>query len=355
MEKKYKKMNQKKKAIYILTTLTLFVLLFGCVFLDSVSVKQTYGGQDVAWARAGDVATFKINGHIEAVEDHLNVQFVAGFLAPRSWNVAQNAKVTYISSRDNPIEEWSMSVIPATSLPKNANGRTWPEALTQEYGVGPNVLNDMEWVVFWTDRIHEIRNHDQPTYTIFIRCNVGTQNLKAHLGFFINHTDDGVSTSADHKKVSFSNECFEVVEGSGGVIDYCNEHYNKVQPLSALQDDFITLSFVGGVAANSLTGASNVYVQATAYGLSGATYTVNEKSNKTLMKRENAFSDTYNLTIWPGGYFNIPASEEILRIEYVFTNADGSVTITQSDDDFAQEGTPIGAIKDPFVFLFTCD
>ncbi|MCS2387220.1 DUF4961 domain-containing protein [Bacteroides thetaiotaomicron] len=70
-----------------------------------------------------------------------------------------------------------------------------------------------------------------------------------------------------------------------------------------------------------------MYIEATAYTIEGKIYTVNEKSAKTLMKRETKLP-RYNVTLWPGGFFNIPDGETISRIEYIFTNEDGTVSIS---------------------------
>jgi hypothetical protein len=42
---------------------------------------------------------------------------------------------------------------------------------------------------------------------------------------------------------------------------------------------------------------------------------------------------TFSLTFWTAEYFGIPDNEEILRINYYFTNADGSLSAMQKHDD----------------------
>ncbi len=334
------------------------IILFGCVYLDSVSIMQIQGdGTEAPIAKAGTEATFTVKGNINCAEDHGDVRFVVSVLVPKSWNARAHAKVTYVTTlHTDPDEILTMSVVPESSLPKNAGGRTWGEALMQEYGVGPNVLSDMEWVTFQTDDKWAIFNGDKPTYTIYIRTNVGELNLKTYLGFFVNHTDDGLSTSNDHKKVKFSDEAFEVVDGKGLTIDFCNNHFNKVQPLAALQNDFVTFSFNGGVYQNDLTSANEIYIEAKAYDAFGTVIsTITERSNKTLLIRESAYNDIYNLTIWPADFFDVLNGMIIDHIEYIFTNKDGSVTITQSDDDYAVNGTEIVGAKEPFVIQLLCD
>lgn len=350
--------NKKYFSISIFVGCAIVLILFGCVYIDSVSIMQTQSdGTQAPVAKAGTYATFTVNGNINCAENHGDVQFVVSFLAPKSWNVREHAKVTYVTTlHTDPDEILSMSLIPESSLPKNAGGRTWGEALMQDYGVGPNVLSDMEWVTFQTDKVWAIYNGDKPTYTIYIQTNVGELNLKTYLGFFVNHTDDGISSSTDHKKVQYSDVPFEVIEGKGLTIDYSNNHFNKAQPLAALQDDFITFSFNGGAYVNDLVNYDEIYVEMKAYSTTGSIIAeIAEKTAKTLLTRESSYSQTFNLLIWPVEFFNVPDGTVIDRIEYVFTNKTGTVIITQSDDDYAVEGIEIPEKKEPFVFELLCD
>ena len=218
--------------------------------------------------------------------------------------MAQNAKVTYTENTFDPdAGEQEMTFIPLTEQPSNKPGQSWSAALMQEYGQGTNILEDMEWAAYWTKPYNGVAGHIE--FTIYIRVPVGTKNLRFKPGFFINSTDDNFSDSSDAKKYQ-EGGCFEVVEGEGLVTDFCSEHFNKTTPLTALQNDFITFSFVGGMGENKLIDADNVYFEATAIGSDGHRYTVNEKSAKTLMKRENQYVKTYNITLWPEGFFIIP-------------------------------------------------
>lgn len=347
------------RSFFLLSALAL--VLFGCVEWDSISIKQIQeDGSEAAIAKAGSIATFTINGHIKCIENgHDNVKFIVSFLAPKSWNVKKHARVTYVTTfHSDPNEELTMSVVPESSLPKNGEGRTWGELLMQDFGVGPNVLSDMEWVTFQTDKDWSIIDGDTPYYTIYIRTNVGELNLKAYLGFFINHSDDGKSSDDDHWKVMFSEEPLEVVGGKGLTIDYSSNHFNKVQPLATLQDDYVTFSFNGGVYPNDLTAFDEVYVEMTAFDAGGNVLAaVTEKSDKTLLARTSSISPVYSKTLWPAGFFSVPEGTTIHRIEYIFSNRDGSVTITQTDEDNAAGDSPVVIVgeKEPFVFELLCD
>ena len=225
--------------------------------------------------------------------------------------------------------------------------------IEKKYGVRGNVLNDMEWIAFKSDNYSSVNGTIH--YTVTIKCNSGKSNLKFRPSFFINHSSDGIGGDEAHYSVKDADDCFEVVEGSGTVIDFCSTHYYQIEPLSALQDDYVTFTFQGDINTNELIKAENVYIEATAYTIEGKIYTVNEKSAKTLMKRETKLP-RYNVTLWPGGFFNIPDGETISRIEYIFTNEDGTVSISQSDDCRDNEGEEVEeGIKEPFVFEFQCE
>ncbi len=357
MMKKISRLFRRHYSGALILAAAIAMVVAGCVYIDEFIITQIdENGKEVLYSKANTEATFTLRGHIECHENHSGVNFVVGFLVPRSWKAAENGKVTYkCDLAEDHDQLLTMSVVPASSLPKNGNGRTWVECLTQDYGVGTNVLDDMEWVVFQTDDKYDIINNQFPTYTIFFKVNVGEKNLRFHPGVFVNHTDDGFSGGNDHKKILFSSECFEVVEGAGQVIDYCSDHFNKVSPMSSLQNDFITFTFKGSAGENDLAATTDVYLQGTAYTYEGGAYTVDVRNDKTRMTRENAYSDTYNITFWPIDYFGVPEDENIERIEYYFSSADGSITVTQSDDDYVQEGVPMPDVKKGFTFRFECE
>ncbi len=170
----------------------------------------------------------------------------------------------------------------------------------------------------------------------------------------MNHTEDGFSNVCDHKKVKFSDECFEVVGGKGLTIDYCNDHYNKVQPLASLQDDFVTFSFNGAVNLdNALSKSGEVYLKATAVTDAGKRYVVTEKTDKTRLTKESAFSDTYSITIWPSDFFDVN-DEKIVSVDYWFTNKNETIVISKSDDD-ALLGEDNPEEMAPFYFEFLCE
>lgn len=342
----------KQKRIYqILSFALLIAAVIGC------GVKFTGGdnilplnavGEEVSWVKAGDYAIFKLDGEAETNEEKPGFNLIMSVLVPKSWNAKENTIMTLTAPSMN-LADAPMVLVPEGELPKGKN-LSWANLLMNAFGVMSNVLNDMEWVTFKSTA--KGAPSGKTAFTVTVKCKTGPKNLKAHIGFFVNHTDDGYSGEKDHYSIRTS-ACIEVREGDGPIIDFCDMHYNKVEPLAALQDDFVTFTFQGGTQTNKLVLEKEIYMEATAYTAEGHEYPVTQKNAKNLMTKEGKFGGTYSLTVWPAGYFGVPEGETITHIDYFFTNKDGTVVITKSDDegDELEEGEE----KEPFSYILQCE
>jgi len=290
---------------------------------------------------AGEEATFKMSGAWDVQEDRQNVRLILGYLVPKSWKAGETTKVTYVSNIDE--GEMTMSLIPSDVLPKNGNGLTWPAALRAEFGFGPNVLDDMEWLVYQSDKVYSAINGEDLKFTATFKTVTGLQNMRVRLGFFLNHDDDGLGGS-DHYTTYFT-DCIEIIEGKGAVIDFCELQLYSVQPLTATPDDIITFSFQGDIEANELQGESAIYFNATAFTDKGNVYAIAASGEKNKMMKESTFGNSWSITFWPAGYFNVPDDEEITQIEYFFQNEDGSKKVMRVLED---------ASEVPFLYSFGC-
>ena len=95
MKKKLISLLQRKRHIVALSTILMTFIVMSCLFIDSVDITQMIDGKAVNYAKAGTTATFKMHGHIKVQGDPRNdKRLVFGFLAPKSWNLAQNARVS---------------------------------------------------------------------------------------------------------------------------------------------------------------------------------------------------------------------------------------------------------------------
>jgi len=280
--------------------------------------------------KAGEVTVFQVKVEIRPNGSATGTRLVAAFLAPKSWNAAANTTVTYTSGTYETGVQ-TMSLIPDGTIPKKFPGQTWPGAIRNKYGFGENVLDDMEWIVYWSDKTYDIQQNVNIDAVVSIATKAGPQNLSFKPAFFVDDTEDGIDDS--NRYSIFKTDCFVVTDGEGDMIDFCELHFNAAQPLTATKDDFITLDFQGDVGPNDLIAEDAIYLCATAYTDKGNTFQVCGADDKSRMQKQFQFGNAYTITLWPAGYFNVPEDEEIVKIDYSFRNADGSVTKPTAEEE----------------------
>ncbi len=343
---------KKHRLELLIVVAVLSLIAWGCSFvINNVYIEQEdpETGEQVFYVRAGEVATFKFDGRIEIDGSTTNETFIIAFLAPTSWNIGENATVTFRENRYEPDVDHRMTRIPDTTSPASHPGMSWGQALQSKYGVMSNVLTDMEWVAFQSDNYASVDGNID--YTVTIKCIAGINNLKFKPAFFMGHSNHGAGTNTNEYDV-VEGECFEVVEGNGATIDYCSFHYNSVTPLLSLQDDYITFTFLSDVSTNELTNCDEIYWSANAHTDAGNIYA----APKTQMKKQSGDLPRYDVTIWPAGFFKIPEGETITYIDYYFTNSDGTLSVSQSDDSRNNGGEDIpDDVNEPFSFELRCD
>jgi hypothetical protein len=325
---------QKKWAAGNALIIAVGLFMMTCIFLDSVEYPST--------AKAGETVTFKLNVRVEPGENKENVRLVIGFLAPKSWKAAQNTTVTYTSNIDEGVQR--MSLIPKGTIAKNGFGLEYPAAIRARHGIGDNVIDDLEWVAYWQDLSYTVANNEKLNGVVSIKTKVGPDNMRVKLGFFVNHSEDGVSDDDQHWELYFT-DCFEVTDGIGGApIDFCEMHLNAAAPSQATKDDILTFKYQGEVSPNALSDVDEIYLCAKAFTENGNVYEVCDHDTKTLMRKEGQFGKTYGISFWPADFFGIPEEEVISRIEYTFTNEDGTLEVMDEKDGNTM----------PFKYSFIC-
>ena len=350
-----------KKAIKysLLAVVAVFSVLAACMAIKSYDINQEQEDGSLApRIEVGKVATFTLVGSVESIEDSdADSRLIVAMLAPRSWDVRNTATLTFRAGvAFDPLEDQTMSPIPLTESPTHKAGYTWSEALMNEYGIGSNKINDMEWVAWWADEAVPYFNGFKPDFTVTIKVPVSQENLIAQLGFFVNHSThgfDGGLNNNSHYDQTFTHETFTVYGGPEETLDYTKTRFNMTEPTRALQDDIITFTFAGESNINDLVKADEIYFVATAHTAEGGTYTVDKRDSETLMTRPNTNTQNYNVTIWPVGFFGIPEGETITDIDYYYTNRDGSVIVNKSYDTLINGDTP-ESDDIPFNFKMKC-
>lgn len=329
--------DHRKLLLKIFLIVVMSIAFVKCVVIDSIDYPES--------VEAGETITMTMHTSFEPSADRNQARLVIGFLAPNSWNAAENTTIEYTSTYGN----GTMSLIPEGATAPNSGGEKWPEGIRNKFGIGGNLLDNVEWVVFQSDETHNIGNGADGTADIDITTTVGEQNMLVKLGFFIGNDFDGLSNSTDAaadwnatQKAEFT-ECIEVTEGEGNIIDFCNPQLNTVVPSAGLDNDIVTFAYQGDVAENSLENADPVYFCATGYTDAETTYEVCEPGEKTRMIKASEFQNIWELTMWPRRYFNIGEDEMLTRVEYSFTNEDGSIELINE------------AISAPFTHFFICE
>lgn len=302
------------------------IMLSQCFTIVSVDQPGT--------AAAGDEITVKVVAEIDPSFDLTDMRLVAAVLVPKSWGGASNIAMTYTSSKGN----GTMSVIPSTQLAPSSTV-TWPEELKSKIGIGDNLIDEVEWVAFWSDQAYNVTDAEAPiTGEITITLKVGPQNLISQLGYFIGESTLDLGSPNNYNV--FFPECFTVTSGTGATIDFCNPQIASVAPIKSLDNDIITITFDASVGPTALAGASQVYLCAKGFTADGSvTVCTAEDKTKMVAVGENL----WRLDLWPRDYFNVASDQTLERIEFSFTNEAGDVVVNDPGSGL------------PIVYEFSCN
>lgn len=284
---------------------------------------------------------------ITSAISYTNCRIVVGVLVPRSWNglLNNNIVATYTSPRDGLGNIQTMSIIPDDVTPVGYTNTSWSEAMQQQAGLLGNLLPDVEWVAFWSDQVYPQISAQDSIFPIDIniKIKVGAQNTLVKLGYVISASADGldITNGSNNVFVTLPSDCFSVTNGTQPLVDFCNPQLTFINPLEALDNDIITLTFDKNISPTALDNTDDIFMCATAYDTSGNVLSIicdqSEKSRLTPIG-----SKQYKLEFWPRQYFNIPAEKSIDHIDYYLTDASGTIKVGTTDTR-------------PFSIYFTCN
>jgi len=331
---------------------TVFFLGMGadCVRWDGATIDK-YLFIESMTVEAKDEITIKLRPRFQAAASVSSDRMIISVLVPKIWKMAKNGVLTYEITSDAPGEILPMYLIPTETSPKQNQwqGMTWAEAMKARFGFGQNLADsEMEWVSYWSDAYEVVGNKFNKSVIVYIKIKTSDDNVKFKFGFFLNHSDDGISTNPEHWKIITMDKPFQTYGALGGVINFCEAQPNAAIPMFVTKDDIVTIKYFsevkivdlkGDTVKTALCGASEVFLCASAYTSSGK-YDV----GKTKMMRESEFN--FSFTFWPADYFGIPEDEKISRIDYYFVNADQSLHVKELD---IKTGNEV-----PFIYLFDC-
>ncbi len=286
-------------------------------------------------ANAGEMMTIVVNA--EVLEDLNNPganpggsELVFGFMAPKSWNVAENATVTVNSS---PFSQQLVLMNPEEIQPNSDPAVPWVEDLENRVGFGAN-YGEMEWVMYEATEPYQPQFPELPLRgTITVEVVVGADNLITQLGYFIGDNEWGIWDFNDNFDFFFT-DCMEVINGQGEIIDLCGDPPGpstvEITPSTFGWNDILHVRFDAssgeGGEPTRLAGASSVFWCATALLQDGSTIDICTPSDVNSMAFEG--NDIWSLTLWPADFFELEDANEIVSVSYNFTNDAQNIVVT---------------------------
>lgn len=338
------------KHIHINRTRFLKYLSLAIFILVLVNCKATIDKiMQPSTAKVNDVINVKLNTTWEnnTLDALAGRQIVLGILAPKGWKLGQSGNTTIEVSSYR--QKSKMSLIPLSTVAAGAtNSENWPTLFRNKFGIGPNYIDDMEWVTFVSDAkmIVEPSTTIAGTFDISMKVGSDNRNASVRLGYVICNFNDGLMV--DPTQGSKGNywddqyaDCMSITGGQGDVIDYCNPALTYLTPAKVLDNEYVTILFDGTVAQTKLAGADNVYLCATAHTTDNQDIVVCSPSDKTKMVK--VADNKYNITFWPKGYFNVPQGKTLASIDYYITDKTGNIKVGYANT------------SSPFKLPFACE
>ncbi|MDR1720346.1 MAG: DUF4961 domain-containing protein [Dysgonamonadaceae bacterium] len=284
----------------------------------------------------------QVNSEIEigvdlklTAENDDNTKMVFAILAPKSWNIANSAQLTYTTSgytRGDVTNEPLTLIDPTATEPTTA--MPWSTALQSEIGLMGN-LGPVEWVVFESQTVFIITDEDEKLITahVKIKLRTGSQNIKLFMGYFFCGKNRGMHS--EYYKANALSKVITVTGASGPLTDYTTVSLTSTTPQTFSYDDIFALNFesVAGDTETELKGIDKVYVYGKAVCSNGSEIVIDAISDKTLMERLGETS--YQKYIYPREFFNVPQNVAITALYFHFNNGDKSIVVKQtSGEDF---------------------
>lgn len=311
-----------------LLLLTTVVVISCSITIDSIDQADSVQG--------GDTLSSTLHVTINTNDTRNNAKFMVALLVPKVWNASSNTKITFTSSITTGTQ--TMSAIPAGTAAPQAGGKDWPTLIADNIGNGGNLLPGWQWVAFYSDKAYSVVANDAITVTISIKAKVSNDNLSFKLGYVVANSSDGLS-DAQYYASAFPG-CFRVF-GQGDLMDYCNPQLSSIDPLSAEDNDIITLNFDAGVIDSELKDADDLYICLKGVTTQGDTLDACAQNEKT---RLNSYAlKKWRIDIWPRQFFNLSKSEQLESLVYYFTDKTGQISV-------GKDGTG----KTPFTYTFKC-
>ncbi len=312
--------------VRILATMIVVIIISCSMSIQSVVQPSSING--------GETLNVTLNVKVETNTGQTSKLMIA-VLVPKLWHAATTARATFTSTLTSGPQQ--MTVIPDGQAAPNGNGLNWPNYLAAKIGNGANLINDWEWVAFYSNADLSVDGNRTEYATVSLSMPTTTDNLSFKLAYVVANSTDGLS--ATDRYGSFFPGCF-TVNGTGDLIDFCNPQLATVEPRTSLDNDIITIGFDAGVAANSLQTATSIYLCATGVLTDGSRIEVCRQVAASQLTSLGA--GRWRIDIWPRQFFSLTDAQHLARMEYFFTDASGATKVGY------------GGGTEPFLYTFKC-
>lgn len=311
------------KSLVWTTLAALSLLVIGCLEFDSISQPE----------RALVGSEINITAKLKIVpETDGSGRVIFAILAPKAWDLANNASLTLTSINYGELQGGTdvtnevLSLIPSTSLEPNTK-TTWAQAFKTVKGIDKNanleVPVDVEWVAWWSSSSFKIDDkvNKEPVYAdVKIKLTVGDDPVFCHMGYSYCYESYGLK-AGENRDAS----AFRPITTYTSVI--------STTPPTFRYGDIFGVQFTR--KDTPLENATEIYLCGTAVYDNGKTAEVKIAGPTNRMETINSkLSEKY---IYPKQFFNLPADAVIEEVRVYFSNADGSVTVTDGDKGFLIE------------------
>lgn len=311
--------------------ITFFLLVVAIVVANCIELR---GLTQPLTVKAGDTLTAVVKAWMDPYYNQPQSRLIIGFLAPRSWNARQNMRMYYTSG----IGDGTMSPVAANATPVGSS-QPWAQAIQDKLGIGGNYINDVEWIVYQSDKAYDMSDLPEINALVTIKVKTGPQNLRVKLGYFNASSQQDLSEPKFYGK--WFADCLDVTDGTGGLIDFCSPQISAIDPSQSLDNDIITIKYDEDAISTQLAGKDKVFLCAKAYTTNNEVIEVCKQDATTAFKALGG--KKWRKDIWPRKYFNLADGQTLDRIEYYFTDETGTIKVFK-----------LGDTGDPFVFQFTC-
>lgn len=319
------KQTAMKYFIRAAVVLSLPLIVIGCFFFDSISQPEK--------ALVDTELEITARIRIEPGTDNWNNpgRFVFAILAPKAWNLRQNAtlsltSVTGDSWRITPdVVDEPLTPMPSTEVDPFTK-TPWPKAFAYNIGYGNNKdhKEDFMWTVWRSSSSFKVHDkyegtdtaYETPIYaTIKIKLKTGEEPITCDIGYAYGYDSRGFNDE-NGKHIGYE---FRSITTYAAML--------ATTPSVFRYGDIFALQF--NPKDTPLEGAEEVYLCGKARYNGGQTAEVAEAEARNRMDRLSA--KLFEKYIYPKQFFDLPADAVIEELRFYFRNADGQIVVTDGE------------------------